>query len=619
MRKRRPWNDGANICVFPGEKAVREEDSSVTIRKAVLLSFFALVLGSIALVGALSFFQFRQALQSEIAHNLQFGASAVLQRIDAFFFERLENIRVWRHLEVMQDIRVEDVDKRLSRFLSDLRVGHGAVYQALLCTDNNDRVVAASDSAWIGKHKPVETAWIKVPGNDSTPMVLESLQTDKTIIVALRTTIPDAFGKGDLGYLYALLNWSEVTDLLDDAVTDSKRGALLLDADGRVIAASAALRRRKDIYSLRLGGWLENSTLSEAHIRDGTALGYTRLLVGSAASSGYQHFPGFGWHLLMVEPTDVAFAPIWRLLLAMVLLLILTLVVAGWISSRLAARIAQPIVSLTEFTRRFRKDEQVEPMRSTATFSEVGELNQAYADMIAALERSREQIVRAGKLAVVGEMAAVMAHEVRTPLGILRSSAQLLERQPDLGEKERELTGFIFSETDRLNRLVTMLLECASPRPPDFKPHELHDIIAHVLDLLAARAEHKHVRLLRQLAARHSILVGDREQLIQIVLNLVINALHFVPAGGRIVVATRNEGESLMVSVADDGPGIPAEQRPRVFDPFFTRREGGIGLGLTIVQQIVQVHHGEIWVTESEWGGACFNIRFDADNKTDRD
>ncbi|MEJ2553252.1 MAG: ATP-binding protein, partial [Gammaproteobacteria bacterium] len=60
-------------------------------------------------------------------------------------------------------------------------------------------------------------------------------------------------------------------------------------------------------------------------------------------------------------------------------------------------------------------------------------------------------------------------------------------------------------------------------------------------------------------------------------------------------------------------------QRPRVFDPFFTRREGGIGLGLTIVQQIVQVHHGEIWVTESEWGGACFNIRFDADNKTDRD
>jgi two-component system sensor histidine kinase HydH len=590
----------------------------VTIRRAVLFSFFALVLGSIALVGALSFFQFRQALQSEIAHNLQFGASAVLQRIDAFFFERLENIRVWRHLEIMQDIRVEDVDKRLSRFLSDLRVGHGAVYQALLCTDKDGRVVAASDSEWIGKLKPAGNVWIKVPGNDAA-VVMESLQTDKSIIVALRTTIPDAFGKGDLGYLYALLNWNEVSDLLDDAVTDSKRGAVLLDADGRVIAASTTLRRRKNIYSLRLAEWLDDSALSGAHIKDGASLGYASLLVGSAASSGYQHFPGFGWHLLMLEPTDAAFAPIWRLLLAMMALLVLTLVVAGWISSRLAARIARPIVSLTEFTRRFRKGEQAEPLPSAATMSEVGELNQAYAEMIDALERSREQIVRAGKLAVVGEMAAVMAHEVRTPLGILRSSAQLLERQPNLGERERELTGFIISETDRLNRLVTMLLECASPRAPDFKPHDLHEIIDHVLDLLASKAEHKQVRLERQLTAINSILVCDREQVIQIVLNLVINALHFVPDEGRIVVATHNEADSLVMSVADDGPGIPADLRPRVFDPFFTRREGGIGLGLTIVQQIVQVHHGEIWVTESRWGGACFNIRFDLDSNMDKD
>jgi len=205
----------------------------------------------------------------------------------------------------------------------------------------------------------------------------------------------------------------------------------------------------------------------------------------------------------------------------------------------------------------------------------------------------------------------VMAHEVRTPLGILRSSAQLLERQPDLGEREKELTGYIISETDRLNRLVTMLLECASPRAPDFKPHDLHDIVGHVLDLLISRAEGKGIELQRELEAASSILVCDREQIIQVFLNLVINALHFVEEGGRIAVITRNEGNSLVVSVADSGPGIPAELRQRVFDPFFTRREGGIGLGLTIVQQIVQVHHGDIWVTESPWGGASFNIRFD--------
>ncbi len=218
--------------------------------------------------------------------------------------------------------------------------------------------------------------------------------------------------------------------------------------------------------------------------------------------------------------------------------------------------------------------------------------------------------MRAGKLAVVGEMAAVMAHEVRTPLGILRSSAQLLERQPDPGERVRELTGYIVSETDRLNRLVTLLLECASPRPPDFKLHDLHEIADNVLNLLAARAEKKAVRLVRELAADDALLSCDREQMTQVFLNLVLNALQLVPAGGRVGIRTRIDGEMLVVQVLDEGPGIPGELRQRVFDPFFTRREGGVGLGLTVVQQIVQVHHGDIRATEGPWGGACFELRF---------
>lgn len=581
--------------------------SPLTIRRALLRAFVALIFGAIVLVGALSFYQFRQALQSDIAANLQFGAAVVLQRIDVFFFERLENVRVWRRLEVMQDIHVNDVDKRLSRFLSDLQRGHGAVYQALLCTDKDGHVIAASDPAWLGKSKRAEPAWFTVAGTGGAQVVLESPGDGEGVTAALRITVPDAFGQGELGYLYALLNWDEVRGLLDDAVAASERGALLLDGDGRVIAASRALRGREDIFNLRLGNWVSR----EGHIHDGAPLGYAALLVGSARSAGYQGFPGFGWQLLMVEPTAAAFAPIWHLLWAMVALLLVTLLIGAGIASRLAGRIAQPIVALTEFTRRFRRGESGAPAAVQTTLSEVGELSQAFADMIAALERSREQIVRAGKLAVVGEMAAVMAHEVRTPLGILRTSAQLLERQPNLGEREKELAGYIISETDRLNRLVSLLLECASPRPPEFKPHEIHDIVNHVLDLLASRADVKGVHLDRELVAQDSLLVCDREQMIQVLLNLVINALHFVPQGGHIAIMTRNDSGSLLVSVADSGPGVSPELRERVFDPFFTRREGGIGLGLTIVQQIVQAHRGEIAVGESRWGGASFNIRFD--------
>lgn len=581
----------------------------ITIRKAILRGSFALVLGAIALSTALSFYEFRQSLRSELARNLQVEAVAVMNHVDTFLFERMEDIRDWRRLEVMQDIRVADVDKRLARFLADLRAGHGAVYTRLFCTDMNGRIIAASDSALIGQRRPPGREWLKDVRNHAAEVVLETLQPRGGVggTIALRVVIPDAFRAGDLGYLYAVLNWHEVVSFLNEA-SGTTRSALLLDAGDRIIAVSRNLATRPNLSSVDLSGWVNAVRHDGPRIHDGDALGMGTVLVGEADATGYQYFSGFGWHLLMMVPTGVAFAPVWRLFWAMLVVLLVTLSIAGWVSLRLSERIGSPIGRLTEFTRRFRQGEEVTSPPSEHAVSEVSELSRAFAEMIEALERSRAQLITAGKLAVVGEMAAIMAHEVRTPLGILRSSAQLLERQPELGSKGRELTGYIKSETERLNQLVTTLLECARPRPPDFRPHDLHDIVRHVLDLIASNADKKDIHVELDLAAGASILACDREQLIQVFINLIINAIHFTPEGGRIRVSTYNQGGNIVAAVADDGPGIAKERRQQVFDPFYTRREGGIGLGLTIVQQIVRGHGGEIWISESPWGGACFNV-----------
>jgi len=582
----------------------------VTIRSALLRLFFWMLLGAIAVVGALSFFEFRRALQSEIAANLQFGASTVMQRIDTFMFSHVENMRVWRGLEVMQDIRVNDVDKRLSHSLADLRAGQGAVYRALLCSDNSGRIVAASDPALIGHMAPAASAWQFISGARLGDVAVAPMYGQQDGAAVLRTPIPNAFGSGNIGYLYVLLDWRAMQGLLDEAVGDGPRGLLLLDRDGHAIAASRTLRDRLDLVHLRMDSWVLPRTGAMSYIHRGRALGYRSLLVGVAASSGYQQFQGLGWHIVMVEPTSVSFGPIWRLLWAMLAVLLLTLGAGVWISSRLASLITRPIIALTDFARRFRQGESALPEVPPSTISEVEELHRAYVEMIEALERSREQLVRAGKLAVVGEMAAIMAHEVRTPVGILRSSAQLLQRQPHLGAKEHELIGFILSETERLNRLVTMLLECARPTPPDFRPHDLHAIIDNVIGLLDSRAEKTGVVLSRKFQGDSLVFNCDREQMMQVLLNLVLNALSFVSDGGRVVVSTARDAGELRVVVADSGPGVPEALRQRIFDPFFSRREGGIGLGLTIVQQIVHVHGGEIEVGESEWGGAAFVLRF---------
>lgn len=591
---------------------IRRGRRSVTIRSAILRGSLALVAVAIVLSGSLSFVEFRRAFQSEIARNLGNSASGLLERVDVFFFERLEDLREWRRVELLQDIQVGDVDKRLARLLDDLKTGHGDVYRALYCTNLQGRIVAASDPGLIGVVRqpgaPMSAAY---QGNGDV-VVLERTGAgapEGAGRFVLRTMVPSVLGDGSLGYLYAVLNWDVVRRFLADDVQGSERTAMLLDTDQRVIASGGTLEKgyQGRVFKLPDDAWIGDQPRFRL---DGADLDGGDLLVGAAGSPGYQHFSGFGWHMLVVEPTRVAFAPVWRLAWAILGGLLFSLTVAGWLSIRLSGRIASPIVRLTAFARDFRRGRIDTPPVVRTTISEVGELSQAFNEMIQALERSREQLVRAGKLAVVGEMAAIMAHEVRTPLGILKTSAQMLERRPDLTPQDRELTGFIVSETDRLNRLVTTLLECASPRPPQFQPHDLHEIARHVLALVGAKGDKKDIGIETRLEAKQTILDCDREQIIQVFLNLVINAIQHVPEGGHIRLSSADEADGIVFRVEDDGPGIPPQELDRVFDPFFTRREGGIGLGLTIVQQIVQAHHGEIFVGKSVLGGAGFTVRF---------
>ena len=590
----------------------------MTTRSALLWALSGLLLTSTLVMAALSFFDFRHAMQVEIAANLEFSASVIKERIDTLLYTQVENIRIWRSLQVMQDITVGDIDKRVSGTLSELRAGKKALYKALICTNNAGHVVAASDPAMIGRTLPVDRRWQTISGPSLADVFVAPMERDNRQVIALRTAIPNAFGKGDIGQLFVLLDFSAFENVLDQAVGDGSRNLLILDSQGNVIGASRALRERLDIPTLRLESWKMPKTGVTSYVHDGTALGDSTLLVGAAASSQYQQLEGVDWRILMMESTSVAFRPVLHLLWGMLALLVLTMTIGVWIASRLAGRIAQPIVELTAFTRRFRQGDESLPERPSTATSEVAELFSAYVAMIRALEGSREQVVRAGKLAVVGEMAAIMAHEIRTPMSIVRSSAQLLDRQPGLSEKERELIGFMLGETERLNRLVTMLLECARPKRPEFQPQDLHAIVRNVLDLLSTRVEAARVNVELDLESRPVVFDCDKEQMMQVFLNLILNALQFIPEGGKLGIRTSLDAGALRISVSDDGPGVPAPIRERIFDPFFSRREGGIGLGLTIVQQIVQAHGGEIAVGESAWGGAAFNMRFPLDREVGR-
>jgi two-component system nitrogen regulation sensor histidine kinase GlnL len=216
------------------------------------------------------------------------------------------------------------------------------------------------------------------------------------------------------------------------------------------------------------------------------------------------------------------------------------------------------------------------------------------------------------------ELIRNLAHEIKNPLGGLRGSAQLLERELDRAEL-REYTQVIIKEADRLQTLMDRLL--TPHRPPTHVPMNIHEICERVRSLILAEFP-QGIRVGRDYDVSLPEFHGDPEQLIQAVLNIVRNAAQAVgaegaKAGGEIVLRTRvarqvsvvkrGHGLALELQVIDDGPGVPAEIRDRIFHPLVSGRQGGTGLGLTLAQTFVQHHHGVI-ECESQPGRTCFRI-----------
>lgn len=576
----------------------------MSIRKTLLVAFVTVGLVSALLLSALAFFKARQAVRAEIERSLEVQATGVSAEIDKMMFERAQNAATWSRLDIMQDLQVKDVDKRLAQFLADLRTGYGDVYLSLSAVDTEGRIVSSSSAALVGTQlgAPAPSFVIRLPHTEVEVAFPDAAPVNE---VGMSVPLHASFRDGLLGRLRLQLDWARFHDMLDQAAGGDGRAVAVLDADGRMVAASSELRRRGLLMGKALADWRHPP--GAVFVRPASPLGDSELIVGATVSHGYAGYAGLGWTTFVMQPVDQAFAPIHRMALIFALLfgfiLLGTVLTATWVSRK----IAEPIVALTRFARGYvRKQAPGEPPEAGG--GEVGELTEAFVSMVRDIAQSQRNLVRASKLAVVGEMAAAIAHEVRTPLGILKSSAQMLRREANISDPGRELLGFIESETERLNRLVSAMLDTARPRPASYAEVDIHALIHQCVAMLSGQAQARQVQVSERAAARRALVECDPEQITQVLLNILLNGMQVLKHGGRIEIASYDAGERLCIEIADDGPGIDPAERSRVFEAFFFKREGGIGLGLAIVQQIVAAHGGEIEAAQSALGGALFRI-----------
>src|SRR2546427_4629166 len=222
---------------------------------------------------------------------------------------------------------------------------------------------------------------------------------------------------------------------------------------------------------------------------------------------------------------------------------------------------------------------------------------------------------RGETLTAAGQIAMGLAHEIRNPLGAIRGAVQLLKRE--LGDEARwgEYIAVLLKEVDRVNRIIEMLLDLGRPvtlRPVPLNIHQLLERVALMSEEMAAA---QGVQILRRYDPSLPPILADEDRMVQVLHNLVRNAIEAMPGGGRLTLVTRlsmnplfakvdlGQGQRSMaeIQIADEGVGIPEATRAKLFTPFFTTKERGLGLGLALCHRIVDEHRGAIQVT-SELG-----------------
>ena len=221
----------------------------------------------------------------------------------------------------------------------------------------------------------------------------------------------------------------------------------------------------------------------------------------------------------------------------------------------------------------------------------------------------QEQVRRQEKLSAIGELAAGVAHEIRNPLSSIKGLATYFSQKFDKGSEDEEIARGMAREVDRLNRVVSQLLDFARPSDLNLAPMDINELIPHSLNLVKQDALAKDVKIICQLDGKPALAMADADRLSQCLLNLYLNSLAAMDKGGVLTVRTAVEDSGgVRVEVEDTGKGIPAQDINRIFDPYYTTKASGTGLGLAIVHKILEGHHARIKVESRPGQGTLVSL-----------
>ena len=234
-----------------------------------------------------------------------------------------------------------------------------------------------------------------------------------------------------------------------------------------------------------------------------------------------------------------------------------------------------------------------------------------YADLreyVRQVEASQQALLRAEKMAAAGRLTASIAHEVNNPLQSVQNCLHLAGREDMPPEKRREYFALAENELERLMKTMQRMLDFSRPGAVKIQQVDILELLQHVVSLTAQQLSQRQIEVQTNLPESLPAIYAVSSQVQQIFFNLILNALDAMPAGGTLTIRARELQNGIEITVQDSGPGIPPDRRNNIFEPFFSTKDGGTGLGLTVSYNIVTAHGGTLDLVNEHEPGACFRL-----------
>jgi len=282
-----------------------------------------------------------------------------------------------------------------------------------------------------------------------------------------------------------------------------------------------------------------------------------------------------------------------------------------------AVSVRRPMVELQDKIARVSLGDLEASVSFAGRNDEIGDLGRDFNDMVAQLKANREEIhhlhqtqmSRAEHFATLGELATGLAHEIRNPLAGIAGVIEIVGRDLPPGSAARSVIKDAKEEAMQINRILTELLETARPKPPQFQVKDIAGTAEHAVMFARQQAITKRIMIELNHDEKIPPVDHDPNQINQVLLNLLLNAIQAMEKPGAIHVSLRQDHESALITVADEGKGISPENLDNIFRPFFTTKGHGTGLGLSLARRIVEAHGGSIRVRSQVGKGTQFEVR----------